>query len=64
MSDFAREKRRSLLMEAALLDLTKVDWSVLDLTECINERDKIAAKSQRRDKRPPKPNGDTEGASG
>ncbi len=47
MSDYAQKARRGLLMEDALLHLTKVDWSKLDIPGCINERDKIAARGKR-----------------
>jgi len=47
MSDFAQTKRRLLLTEAALLDLTKVDWAKLDIPGCIYERDKIASRGKR-----------------
>jgi len=60
MSDHAQTKRRALLMEAALLHLTKVDWSKLDIPGCINERDKIAAGGKRA-KKPAEP---AEAASG
>jgi hypothetical protein len=57
MSDIAQTKRRALLMEGALLDLTKVDWSQLDLTECIHEREKVTARGKRNKKPAPKVEG-------
>ena len=60
MSDIAQTKRRALVMEGALLDLTKVDWSKLTVAECIHERDKIAARGKRSKKPAPK----TEGGGG
>ena len=62
MSDYAQTKLRALLMEAALLHLTKVDWSKLDIPECINERDKIASRGKRA-KKPAEPVEEASGAS-